>query len=113
MPFRPTRVQVNIKAIYSYKGCEGEGTIVDVSTGGLAMEVKQIFVPGDLLRIRFRLEGISAQEIDIWGIVKSVNGTLLGIKFEEVSNENLEKIDHYVTTLLTQKGLPEREPYDG
>jgi len=112
MPFRPTRIGVNIKAIYSYKGCDGEGTIVDISTGGLAMEVKQIFVPGDLLRIRFRLEGVSAQEVDIWGIVRSVNGTLLGIKFEEVSNENLEKIDQYVTSLLSQKGLPERENYE-
>ncbi|NPV37861.1 MAG: PilZ domain-containing protein [Brevinematales bacterium] len=113
MPLRPTRIQVNIRAIYSYKGCEGEGTIIDISTGGLAMEVKQIFVPGDLLRIRFRLEGVSAQEIDIWGIVRSVNGTLLGIKFEEVSNENLERIDQYVTNLLAQRGLPEREQYEG
>jgi|GEM_PF-982609 len=112
MPFRPTRIQVNIKALYSYKGCEGEGTIIDISTGGLAMEVKQIFVPGDLLRIRFRLEGVSATEIDIWGIVRSVNGTLLGIKFEEISNENREKIDQYVTHLLSQKGLPEKEQYN-
>lgn len=111
MPVRPTRIRVNIKCLYSYKGCEGEGTIVDISTGGLAMEVKQIFVPGDLLRIRFRLEEVSVIEVDTWGIVRSVNGTLLGVKFEEVSNENLEKIDHYVTSLLSQKGLPERERY--
>ncbi|URA09820.1 PilZ domain-containing protein [Thermospira aquatica] len=113
MPLRPTRIKVSIRAVYNYKGCEGEGTIVDISTGGLAMEVKQIFVPGDLLRIRFRLEGVSSTEIDTWGIVRSVNGTLLGIKFEEVSNENLEKIDKYVTSLLAQKGLPERESYEG
>ncbi len=111
MPFRPTRISVTIPTIYSYKGCEGRGNIVNISTGGLAMEVKQTFVEGDLLRIRFRLPEVSSEEIDVWGIVCSVNGPILGIKFDEVSNENRRRIDDYVTLLLGEKGLSPTEEY--
>ncbi len=111
MPFRPTRVEINIPARYTYKDCEGTGTIVDISTGGIAMEVKQIFVPGDLLRVRFRIEEVSATEIDVWVIVCSVSGTTIGCKFDEISQENREKIDRFVTRLLQARGFAPMEEY--
>lgn len=42
---RATRIPVNIKAVYYLKSSQGEGRIVDISTGGIGMEVRQIFVP--------------------------------------------------------------------
>ncbi len=112
MPIRPTRIQVNVRASYTLKNCEGEGNITDISTGGIAMEVKQIFVIGDLVRIVFRLPDSSNQEIDFWGIVRSVNGNLLGIRFEEISNDNSEKLDHFVTSLILEAGRNSRENFE-
>ncbi len=108
---RATRIPVNIKAVYYLKNFEGEGRIVDISTGGIGMEVRQIFVPGDLVRIVFRLPDQSNNEIEFWGIVRNVSGSLIGINFEEISNENREKIDRYVANLLLQSGKSGREAY--
>ena len=111
MGFRATRIPVNIKATYFLKNFEGEGRIVDISTGGIGMEVKQIFVVGDLIRIVFRIPDITNPEIEFWGIVRNVNGSLIGINFEEISNENREKIDKYVASLLLQSGKGGKETY--
>ncbi len=112
MPLRPTRITVNLKANYTLRNCEGEGTIVDISTGGLALEVKQIFVIGDLVRIIFRLPDSSNEAIDFWGIVKSVSGNMIGIKYEEISNDNVEKLDHFVGNLILQTGRNAREDFE-
>ncbi|MGA2140955.1 MAG: PilZ domain-containing protein [Brevinematales bacterium] len=112
MPLRPTRITVSFKASYILKNCEGEGTIVDISTGGLAIEVKQIFVVGDLVRLIFRLPDSSNAEIDFWGIVKSVNGSMIGLKYEEISNDNIEKLDHFVSNLILQSGRAAREQFE-
>jgi c-di-GMP-binding flagellar brake protein YcgR len=113
MPLRPTRISVDIKATYMLKGFQGEGRIIDISTGGIGMEIKQIFVLGDLVRIISRLPTSQNEEIDVWGIVRSVSGNMIGLKFEEISKENIEKIDRYVASLLTQSGKAAREDYGG
>jgi c-di-GMP-binding flagellar brake protein YcgR len=110
MGIRPTRIPVNLKATYYLKDMQGEGRIIDISTGGIGMEVKQIFVVGDLVRIIFRLPD-QGSEIDFWGIVRNVNGNIVGINFEEISNENRERIDRYVASLLLQSGRPPKESY--
>jgi len=111
MPLRPTRIAVNIKANYVLKNSQGEGHIVDISTGGIAMEVRQIFVVGDLVRIVFRIPDSASEEVDFWGIVRSVNGNVIGIKYEEISRENMEKIDKYVSSLILETGKAAREPF--
>ncbi len=108
---RATRIPVSIKAVYYLKSSQGEGRIVDISTGGIGMEVRQIFVPGDLVRIVFRIPDQTNAEIDFWGIVRNVTGNLVGINFEEISNENREKIDKYVANLLLQSGRGAKESY--
>ncbi len=87
MGVRATRIPVNIKATYYLKDSVGEGRIVDISTGGIGMEVRQLFVVGDLVRIVFRIPDISNGEIDFWGIVRNVTGNLIGINFEEMRRE--------------------------
>lgn len=108
---RATRIPVNIKATYFLKGSQGEGSLVDISTGGVGMEVRQIFVIGDLLRVKFRLPDSKNEEIDFWGIVRSVSGNCIGLNYEEISHENTEKIDRYVSTLLLQNGRNSREAF--
>ncbi len=109
MPVRPTRISVNIKASYMLKGFQGDGHIVDISTGGLGLEVKQIFVVGDLVRVIFRIPDAHNEEIDFWGIVRNVTGNVIGLRYEEISKENTEKIDKYVSNLILQSGREFRE----
>ena len=111
MGVRATRIPVNIKAVYYLKGSQGEGSIVDISTGGLGMEVRQIFVVGDLLRVIFRIPDAKNEEIDFWGIIRSVSGNSIGINYEEISHENSEKIDRYVSNLLLSNGRTSRESF--
>ncbi len=109
MPFRATRISVNIKASYILKGFQGEGHIVNISTGGIGIEVKQIFVIGDLVRVIFKIPGPRNDEVDFWGIVMNITGNVVGLKYEEISKENTEKIDKYVSTLILESGKESRE----
>lgn len=43
--------------------------------------------------------------------MRNVTGNLVGINFEEISNENREKIDKYVANLLLQSGRGAKESY--
>jgi len=108
---RPTRVNVNIKASYSFKGFEGEGIILDISSGGVGMEVKQIFVPGDLVKISFRVPHPVDENVEFWGIVRNVNSNIVGIQYEEISKETKEKIERYLGFILLRTGKPPKESY--
>ncbi|OHD58504.1 MAG: hypothetical protein A2014_01570 [Spirochaetes bacterium GWF1_49_6] len=107
-PLRLTRISVSIPAVYSWKGSNAEGIIVDISSGGISMDVRQIFVVGDILRVQFRA---GEKLVDFWGIVRNVTGNNIGVKFEEVSNENLETIEKLVDDLLRARGLSSHEDY--
>jgi hypothetical protein len=111
MSLRPTRIGVNIRSTYTLKGFSGEGNITDISTGGVGIEVKQIFVIGDLVRVSCRLPDLQEGDIDFWGIVRNVNGNVVGLKYEEISKEAMEKIDKYVGTLILKSGRTGRENF--
>jgi len=108
---RQTRVTANIPATYYLRGIQGEGHIIDMSVGGIGMEVKQLFVLDDLIRIKFRLPSGNNEEIDFWGIVKNVNGSILGIKYEEISNDAVESINRYMSNQLLTLGKPAKENF--
>ncbi|OHD54198.1 MAG: hypothetical protein A2Y33_12905 [Spirochaetes bacterium GWF1_51_8] len=107
-PLRLTRITVSIPAIYSWKGSTAEGMIVDISSGGIGLDVKQIFVVGDIMRVQFRA---GDRLIDFWGIVRNVSGNTIGVRFEELSNENRELIEKLVDDLLRARGLSSHEGY--
>ena len=107
-PLRLTRINVSIPAVYSWKGSTAEGIIVDISSGGMGIDVRQIFVIGDILRVQFRA---GEKLVEFWGIVRNVVGNNIGVKFEEISNENLEIIEKLVDDLLRARGLTSHEGY--
>jgi hypothetical protein len=111
MSLRPTRVGVNIKSTYTLKGFSGEGNITDISTGGVGIEVKQIFVIGDLVRVSCRLPEMQDGDIDFWGIVRNVSGNVVGLKYEEISKDTMDKIDKYVGILILKAGRNNRENF--
>jgi len=110
LSLRLTRVNVNIPAVYTLKGSEADAAVVDISSGGVGLEVKQIFVVGDIVRVKFRLT--DGRLIDFWGIVRNVSNNFVGIKYEEISNEAREALDDYVGRMLLQQGLAAREQYN-
>lgn len=105
---RPTRISVNIPVTYYLKGNEAEGTIVDISSGGVGLEVRQILVNGDIIRINMQLYG---KNVDFWGIVRNVNGNFVGVKFEEISNENRELLLRFIEELIHFHGAGPTEHF--
>ncbi len=109
---RLTRIDVKIPATYTLKGQQSEGLIINISSGGIAMEVRQIFLIGDILRLQFKLPGNKVQpEVDFWGIVKNVQHGQIGIQFEELSHEMGQLLEEYVNDMLRSRGLTQRESY--
>jgi c-di-GMP-binding flagellar brake protein YcgR len=106
---RLTRVPVRIPATYYLKGIEAKGTSVDISSGGVGLEAKQIFVQGDIIRVVFM--GHDGKMIDFWGIVMNVGQNAIGIRYEEISNDMREAIDDFVTALIRKHGLTAKEPF--
>ena len=102
-------MDVKVPAVYYWKGNPGDATIVDISQGGIAMEIKQILVVGDIIRIQFNT---SDHLIEFWGIVRNVAGNVIGVKFEEISNDAIEYIEEYVGVLLKSRGLATKEHYE-
>ena len=107
---RCTRIPVSIKAEYQYKKNKGPCTILDFSESGIGIETKQIFVEGDLLRVTADLSGKAGGHIDIWCVVRNVQGTKLGLEFEEISHAQRENLQSYVYSLLETNNKPKFEP---
>lgn len=94
------------------KGNQGECNIIDISSGGVGISARQTFVPGDLIHVIFRIPSGKKEEIDFWGIVKNVKNNIIGLKYEEISHEDVERIDNYMAILLGQGGKRSNEYFD-
>jgi len=105
---RYTRIPVSINAQYCYKKNRGKCTILDFSERGIAIETKQILIEGDLIRIIADLPNSS--HIDIWCVVRNVQGMKLGLEFEEISHAQLEALNSYVYGLLERNQKTKFEP---
>jgi len=95
---RQTRITVSIAAEYQFKKNSGDCTIVDFSEGGLGIEANQIFVEGDLVRVKANPS--KDLSLDIWCKVCNIMGRKIGLAFEEISNEQRERLQSYVYNLL-------------
>lgn len=106
---RLTRVPVNIPAEYEFKKNKGECVIVDFSEGGIAIEVNQIFIEGDLIHIR--AQPTTKLELDIWCVVRNILGRKVGLEFEEISNRMRQDLENYVYNLLSENDKKRYESY--
>lgn len=109
---RATRVPVNIEAIYEFRGNKGKCTILDISETGMRIEVRQVFVPGDIIKVVFPIiyEG-KTFTIEAWCIVRNSSGNEIGVEYDELSHENRRKLITYVEQLLLRYGKSKYEPY--
>lgn len=106
---RMTRVTVAIPAEYHYKNNKGECSIIDFSEGGIAIEANQILLEGDLIRVK----AAPARNInlDIWCVVRNVQGRKIGLQFEEISNDMRKQLQDYVYSLLDSNKKNRYEEY--
>lgn len=99
---RMTRIATAVSAEYQYKHNRGECTITDFSKDGIAIEANQILLVGDLIRIKAKPD--REVNLDIWCVVRSVQGRKISLEFEEISNEMRQKLQECFCNLLQTSG---------
>ncbi|MCX8028694.1 MAG: PilZ domain-containing protein [Brevinematales bacterium] len=109
---RSTRIPVSIEAIYEFRGTRDKCNIVDISETGMRLEVKQILVPGDMIKVVFSiLYDQKPYTIEAWCIVRNSSGNEVGVEYDELSNENKKRLVAYVESLLLKHGKSRYEPF--
>ncbi len=111
--FRFSRVPVNIEAEYELKSLKDKCTIIDISQGGMRIEVRQVLVPGDMIKIKFHifLPKAGREEIEAWCVVRSFSGDEAGLEFDEIPYAKKDLLMEYINHLLILYGKEKREPY--
>lgn len=107
---RMTRISSSIYGVYHYKGSKAPCVITDFSVNGLAITTNQLLVEGDLIRIKADLPH-SSVKLDIWCVVRNVQGRKVGLEFEEISNEQKNNLIQYVYSILDTSQLPKTEKF--
>lgn len=79
---------------YELKGILCPCQIIDISSQGIKMRVKGILMAGDNIKISFDKHTITAK-------VVRVDGNIVGVMFEQLSNEELD----YIMNLKTFQNL--------
>jgi len=108
--FRHTRVPVEYTATYTMGDIQGEGKIVDISEGGVAMRVKQAFMVGDVLRVNSQVS--SNLNLEFTGEVKSIHGNVIGIEITEIDPEIKERFQSHIEGILRLMNKSRYEKYD-
>jgi len=107
---RMTRISSSIYGVYHYKNNKSQCVITDFSVNGIAITTNQLLVTGDLIRVKADLPH-SSVKLDIWCVVRNVQGRKVGLEFEEISNEQKDNLIQYVYSILDTSNLPKTEKY--
>ena len=70
---------MGIEGFYQFSAHWFPCTLHDLSIEGAGLKINQIFVPGDLIKLKFVFRG---NERTFDAIVANVNGTRIGVKFD-------------------------------
>ena len=73
-----TRSKVEIAGFYNYSAQWFPCTLHDLSTEGAGLKINQIFVSGDIIRLKF---GFRDDQRVVEATVVNVNGTRIGVAF--------------------------------
>ena len=69
---------MEISGFYNYSSQWFPCTLHDLSTEGAGLKINQIFVPGDIIRLKF---GLRDDQRVVEATVANVNGTRIGVAF--------------------------------
>jgi hypothetical protein len=85
------RSKVEIAGFYNYSSQWFPCTLNDLSTEGAGLKINQIFVPGDIIRLKF---GLRDDQRVVEATVVNVNGTRIGVAFavDRLTQEFLKSI---------------------
>ena len=110
--FRDTRIPVEYIAKYSIGNISGAGLITDISSNGIALRVKQVFVLGDEVHVKSIISNDLILELS--GTVRSIEGNIVGIKIQTVDPSIHERFKQHIEGLLrlTNKSGVEKYKYD-
>jgi hypothetical protein len=96
--FRDTRIPVEYRAEYSIGNIDGEGFITDISSNGIALRVKQVFVLGDEVHVKSIISNDLILELS--GTVRSIEGNIVGIKIQTIDPSIHERFKQHIEGLL-------------
>ena len=110
--FRDTRIPVEYIAKYSIGNIGGAGLIIDISSNGIALRVKQVFVLGDEVHVKSIISNDLILELS--GTVRSFEGNIVGIKIQTIDPSIHERFKRHIEGLLrlTNKSVVEKYKYD-
>lgn len=85
------RSKVEIAGFYNYSSQWFPCTLNDLSIEGAGLKINQIFVPGDIIRLKF---GFRDDQRVVEATVANVNGTRIGVAFavDRLTQEFLKSI---------------------
>jgi len=72
------RSVVDIAGYYNYSSQWYPCILYDLSTSGAGLKINQLFIPGDIIRLRF---GFKDDQRVVEATVANVNGTRIGVRF--------------------------------
>jgi hypothetical protein len=96
--FRSTRLPVEYSAEYNLGDISGEGLITDISSGGIALRVKQSFALGDQLYIKSSIS--SDLVLEFSGEVRNMEGNIVGIKILDIEPSIHERFKNHIEGML-------------
>jgi PilZ domain len=73
-----TRSRVDIEGAYNYSSKWYPCVLRDLTTEGAGLKINQIFVPGDIIRLKF---GVGTDDRIVEATVANVSGNRIGVKF--------------------------------
>ena len=99
------RSKVEIEGFYQYSTQWYPCTLKDLSTGGAGLKIHQIFVPGDIIRLKF---GTRDEQRVVESTVANVNGTRIGVKFsvDPITQDFLKYVISAFSRPTTFRRLP-------
>ena len=100
------RIPVRLALAFSGHQMRGEGTVVNLSTGGCQVETETTVSVGALLYLQLF---ISSQEkpIEVAAVVRSVRGDRVGLKFLRVSREE-KRLQAFLRERAREEGRRKR-----
>ena len=108
--FRSTRLPVEYKAEYTLGEISGEGLITDISSGGIALRVKQSFALGDQLLVQSRISNDLVLEFS--GEVRNMEGNIVGIKIIDIDPGIHERFNSHIDAMLRMANKKQVEKFN-
>ena len=98
---KASRVPVQSRAVLASKVIN-EGCLIDVSTGGCAIETAMSPQKGDSLQLRFAIPNAGTVHIPL-AIVRWVNGNRFGLEFIRTKDSERQKLSSFIGEMAEQE----------